>query len=112
MILVTIWTGGMGDAPLVIKLFGSFIALGTIIKAFGFILSGSDFMPNLRRLSDRVRFMAKSFGQVHKPGDPKTDAPPQVSYSCPDCGSDIGERADVSPGGDVRCRVQQALVQQ
>ena len=58
MILVTIWTGGMGATPLVVKLFVSFIALGTIIKAFGFILSGSDFMPNLRRLSDRVRFMA------------------------------------------------------
>jgi DNA-directed RNA polymerase subunit RPC12/RpoP len=80
-----------GSPPLFFRIFGSFVALGFVLFGVGII--------------------AASFGlrgmRLPRPGD--ADVPPAVSlpgdagYQCAHCGATLGEKADVSPHGDVKC---------
>lgn len=100
-VLFFVWTGGMGDPPLFFKVIASFVALGFVMTGAVFFIGPGLLKGHHSRLLDQAQDMAESLGEQQKSaGD---DGPPQVSYSCPNCGSDIGEKAEVSPSGDVKC---------
>jgi hypothetical protein len=77
---------GFGEPPLVFKLFGSFIALA-------FVAVGATF------------FMSAIKGQPPQSGNAPAPPPaaPGTGYLCPACGARLGQDADVSPKGDVKC---------
>lgn len=84
-----LWTArGFGEPPLFFKIFGSLIALA-FVAVGGRLLAGA--------LKD----------QPPQPGSAAT-APPSAlgtgtGYTCPACGARLGQNADVSPKGDVKC---------
>ena len=88
--IVGLWsTRGFGEPPLFFKMVGSFIALA-------FVAFGATF------------FIAAFKGQslpAQTESTPPSDAPPggDSGYKCPACGARLGEAADVSPKGDVKC---------
>lgn len=100
-VLFFAWTGGMGNPPLFFKVFASFIALGFVSFGVMCFVGPSLFKGQSQNLLNQARDLAESLGEQQK--SLSDDAPPQVSYSCPNCGSDIGEKAEVSPSGDVKC---------
>ena len=101
-VLFFIWTGEIAeDAPLFFKVIGSFVALGFISFGVAFFAGPSLYKNHGQNPLNQARDMAESLEEQQK--SPSDDAPPQVSYSCPNCGSDIGEKAEVSPSGDVKC---------
>lgn len=80
---------GFGEPPLFFKLFGSFIAIA-------FVAVGATF------------FMAAVKGRLPHSGNAdaaRLDAATGdgAGYKCPACGARLGEAADVSPKGDVKC---------
>jgi hypothetical protein len=83
-----LWTArGFGESPLVFKLFGSFIAL--VFVAAG----GTTFVAAIR--GRPLHSGPTASGQ--------SPAAPGTGYTCPACGARLGEDADVSPKGDVKC---------
>lgn len=100
-VLFFIWTGGMGNPPLFFRVFASFIALGFVLTGVAFFIGPGLLKGQHQHLLDRAQEMADSQNQKAAPGEP--DVAPQISYSCPNCGSDLGEKADVSPSGDAKC---------
>jgi DNA-directed RNA polymerase subunit RPC12/RpoP len=81
-----LWTErGFGEPPLFFKLFGSFIALAFV--AVGGLL-----------------FFSALKGQPPQTETTHTQSPSaSTGYTCPACGARLGEDADVSPKGDVKC---------
>jgi hypothetical protein len=80
---------GFGEPPLFFKLFGSFIAIA-------FVAFGATF------------FLAAIKGPGSQPESTRTastDVAPGTGsgYQCPSCSARLGEGADVSPKGDVKC---------
>ena len=86
-VLGFLWTErGFGEPPLFFKLFGSFIAVA-------FVAVGGTFL------------MTALKGPTPPPGpaDAEPSTAPGTGYTCPACGARLGEDADVSPKGDVKC---------
>ena len=79
-----------GSPPLVFRIFGSFIAIGFV--AFG----GTMAFAALRGPSFMAPLVSSKDG-----ADPPSGTPGK--YRCPNCGAPLGEGADVSPMGDVKC---------
>lgn len=87
-VIIFLWTAdGFGAPPLIVKLVGSFIALGFIAMGFG--------LP-LHALTSKHKSPP---GSQARPGGPGTDG---GSYVCPSYGANVGD-AEVSPSGDIRC---------
>jgi hypothetical protein len=95
-VIFSMWFGEMGEsAPLVFKIFASFISLAfvamggffAISSIFGTALTGSESWSSLRK-------QAKSLQNSEAGG--------LSNYVCPHCGAKL-IRADVSPLGDVKC---------
>lgn len=86
-VLGFLWTArGFGAPPLFFKIFASFIALAFVGAG------GTVFFSAIKGRS--------------RPSDTATIPPsasPGTGYSCPACGARLGEAADVSPRGDVKC---------
>ncbi len=80
---------GFGEPPLFFKLFGSFIAL--VFVAVG----GAAFFAALKGAPPSAG-KAGSAGRDAQTGE-------DSRYKCPACGAGLGEGADVSPKGDVKC---------
>lgn len=86
-VIFHLWTeSGFGEPPLFFKLFGSFIALA-------FVAMGG------------TLFLSAFKGPTAESGADSAPTPvaPGVGYTCPSCGARLGEDADVSPKGDVKC---------
>jgi len=86
-VLGFLWgTRGFGEPPLFFKLFGSFIALAFVA------MGGTLFFGAIK-------------GRPAPTGTAVTQPPaePGTGYACPACGARLGEDADVSPQGDVKC---------
>jgi hypothetical protein len=94
-VLVFMWSQSFDEfdsPPLVFRIFASFIAIafmamgGTI--AYGAIFGGG--------MMSQVVAAAEKHAEM-------TPATTQPGYLCPNCGAALGEKADVSPLGDVKC---------
>ncbi|MBC8290604.1 MAG: hypothetical protein H8E37_09830 [Planctomycetes bacterium] len=102
-VLFFVWTGGMGNPPLFFKVVASFIALSFVMIGLAFFAGPGLLKGQHRRMLDQAQEMADSLSKGETSSTSEPDAPPQKGYSCPNCGSDLGEDADVSPSGDAKC---------
>lgn len=105
-LLVGLWGGGMGNPPLMFKLFGSFVCFFFITIGAG-IFTAAGKMSDPRQLAKSAHEMAQQLSELQansNANDESSDSPtPRVGYDCPNCGASIGEDADVSPSGDAKC---------
>lgn len=94
-----------GSPPLFFRIFGSFIALAFVMTGVA-IFKGAGMHPG-NHLHGNFNQMRRSMGRpgpVDGPAEPSASSEtPQVGYDCPNCGAALGDDADVSPGGDVKC---------
>ena len=89
-VIFFLWTAsGFGAPPLIARIMGTLVALPFMA------IGGTLFAAALRGQSPASR------------GTDSTPAPPYpgtgTGYTCPGCGNRLGENADVSPKGDVKC---------
>ncbi len=105
-VLFFIWfgdAGPLGGAPLFFKVFASFVAMGFVLTGLTFFGGPSLLKGQHQKMLDRVRELSKAAGHdLADSGSPPAEKS-KVNYSCPNCGSDLGEQADVSPSGDAKC---------
>ena len=80
---------GFGEPPLFFKLFGSFIALAFVAVGGTILLAAIKGPPS------------QSGNTVSAP--PEAAPADGTGYKCPAFGARLGEGADVSPKGDVKC---------
>jgi hypothetical protein len=94
-VLVFMWgtpSDSFGAPPLFFRIFASFIAIAFVG------VGGTIGVTALRG----GRGMSLSAGAP--PGGAATVPPVSpAGYTCPNCGAPLGEKADVSPSGDVKC---------
>jgi hypothetical protein len=100
--------GGFGNIPIFFRLFVSFIALFFILIGGGIVFAGSKggqsaLINQALDLQQQLQEGLKARGMT-LPGE-QTQGPPMTSegYVCPSCNAPIGNNADVSPHGDVKC---------
>ncbi len=100
-VLWFLWFGedGFHSPPLFFKVFGSFVALGFVMFGVAAFSAGS--LVNRNRLQG----LAKSMRDLQQSQNGSVDGPSpgESSYGCPNCGAELGDGADVSPSGDVKC---------
>jgi DNA-directed RNA polymerase subunit RPC12/RpoP len=89
--------GEFGSPPLFFRIFASFIALGFVMFG-GAMLFGSH-LATPERMAGMARRLRDAQGQVPPPVEPSSSA----GYRCVHCSAPLGEGADVSPSGDVKC---------
>ena len=96
-VLVFMWGapfGEFGSPPLFFRIFASFIAVAFVAiggtSGVMALWGGGEFASPTNRMRD-----------VGAPRSPQ--AVPAGGYKCPNCGAPLGEKADVSPSGDVKC---------
>lgn len=96
-VIFFLWTAnGFGEPPLFFRIFGSFIALAFV--GFG----GTLLVSVLKGQSAEAPAPATTTSPPSIPSASPGTAP-AASYTCPACGARLGENADVSPKGDVKC---------
>jgi hypothetical protein len=95
-VLVFMWgtpTDSFGAPPLFFRIFASFIAVAFVGVGGTIGVTALRGGRGLTSSADSLRDTA---------GTPATAAG-AVGYKCPHCGAPLGEKADVSPSGDVKC---------
>ena len=90
-----IWGSESDFVPMFAKLFGSLLACAFV--AFGGFMVFSAFA------SDKLAAPSISMPTSNDPRSPLPPVASAGSYVCPNCGAALGEKADVSPMGDVKC---------
>jgi hypothetical protein len=91
-VLGLIWSEESNFVPIFARLFGSLIALAFV--AFGAFMGYGALA--------RAKLSIPRIGTSDNPLSPAASAG-VAGYTCPNCGAALGERADVSPMGDVKC---------
>ena len=104
-VLCFLWFGedGFHSPPLFFKVFGSFIALAFVMFGVAAFSAGSLVNRNrLQGLAESMRDLQQSQnGSVR--GTAREEPSGETNYGCPNCGAELGDGADVSPSGDVKC---------
>lgn len=91
---------GFGSPPLIVRLIGSFIALGFIVM--GGTVAASSFLAG--NVLEKVQHTMREANQhIAARAAPDSSTAPPRGYTCPHCGGGLGEKADVSPMGDTKC---------
>jgi len=90
---------GFGSPPLFFRVFGSFIALGFVL--FGVVAFSAGSLVNRNRLQDLAESMHAQQRRQNGPTDETSSG--EGNYGCPNCGAELGDGAEVSPSGDVKC---------
>jgi hypothetical protein len=91
-VLIFLWSepfGQFGSPPIFFRIFGSFIALAFVV------MGGAVAIACIVGGHSRTGMF-----------DNRAGAAPALrigGYTCPHCGASLGEKADVSPLGDVKC---------
>ncbi len=83
--------GEFGSPPLFFRVIASFIAVA-------FVLFGSGFAISALRVGRQVE---RSFAARQADGAGRSQQ--ATRYACPSCAAPIGEGAEISPSGDVKC---------
>ena len=96
--LALIWGSDSDFVPVPARLFGSLICLAFIAIA-GTMLLGA-IKGNL--MGGRTIDLPEIAGG-DPAADPRGSADKPGGYHCPHCGAALGEKAEVSPMGDVKC---------
>ena len=87
------------QAPVFFKLFFSFVALAFVMGGVG-AFSAPSLLGRHKDLLETAQALAESSASN---ASQDSQQPGQVGYSCPNCGADLGDDADVSPSGDAKC---------
>lgn len=88
VVIVSLWTAeGFGDPPLFFKLVGTLIASVFVLVGVAGALGLQPKAPPSRPI--------RGASPANRQG--------AVQLTCTNCGAALGEGADVSPSGDVRC---------
>jgi hypothetical protein len=109
-VLIFLWSAPFGafhSPPLFFRIFGSFIALAFVLTGIG-IFVGAGKIGDPRRMAQSLKEMQKELSANQSeagpsPPQPADAAKSKVGYDCPKCGAALGDAADVSPSGDVKC---------
>jgi hypothetical protein len=96
-----LWFGddGFGSPPVFFKLFGSFIAM--VFVAVGGTMAVSAIAGGALLKGHRHNTLMPL--DTASPRASTSSPLPNVGYTCPNCAAALGEGADVSPLGDVKC---------
>jgi hypothetical protein len=95
-VLVFMWatpSDSFDAPPLFFRIFASFIAIAFVG------VGGTIGVTSLRR----GRGLSAPAGAIPNAAATATAVGAAAGYKCPHCGAPLGERADVSPSGDVKC---------
>jgi hypothetical protein len=94
--------GEFHSPPLFFRVFGTFVAIPFVFIGGAAILGGLGLIAGTTH--SRAEAMAKDLKRELSEGA-GTVAPSARStgYVCPSCSAPLGEKADVSPSGDVKC---------
>ena len=98
-VLVFLWGmpfGEFGSPPVFFRIFGSFIALAFVV------IGGSMPLAVFVGTSAVNKFMNNTIDQ-NESLDEEITGNIQTSYTCQRCGAPLGNDAEVSPHGDVKC---------
>ncbi len=89
-VAVSMWADrGLHQPPLAIRIMATLIALP-------FVAAGGTLCANALRRPPAAP-------ENPRPAAPGTHPAAGTDYSCPGCGHRLGDQADVSPHGDVKC---------
>lgn len=90
--------GGFHSPPLFFRVFGSFIALGFVLQGLVLLFASPEkHLGRMRSMMERMRHqLPEDLAGTNEPLAGGT-------YGCPNCGAPLGDDADVSPSGDVKC---------
>lgn len=100
-VIIFMWSSfdEFDSPPLFFRIFASFIALAFVAMG-GTLAYGSIFKGGMMgQMSDLVDESIRR----QETGAEGQQATATVGYVCPNCGAALGEKADVSPLGDVKC---------
>ncbi len=98
VVVGSLWLGGFGgmQPPLFFRLVGSLVALSFVVIGFGMAAAV------LFGIYGRQEQQRSSEGGAG-PTDTRQPGPGRADFACPRCGAALGNEADVSPHGDVKC---------
>jgi hypothetical protein len=84
--------------PLFFRIFGSFVALMFVI------VGGTLVFGKMKTPGQRMAEMTKDLRELQRSVEVDETRGPGTAFACPNCGASLGEKADVSPNGDVKCQ--------
>jgi DNA-directed RNA polymerase subunit RPC12/RpoP len=101
-VLGLIWSSESDFVPLFAKLFGSLLACAFL--AFGGFLAFTAFTAFAGGKNGMMSPLSEAIKARMKEGAAAVESSATAgSYVCASCGAALGEKADVSPMGDVKC---------
>ncbi|MEX2188114.1 MAG: hypothetical protein WD875_15010 [Pirellulales bacterium] len=101
-ILAAMWlwpSGGFGSPPILFRVVASFIAIPFVAMG-GALATGGLFGQSPNSMAQRMRGNAK---QLIDRAERSSEHTGRADYACPQCAAPLGDGADVSPSGDVKC---------